>query len=511
MRLLTTIFLLSTILSYAQEGFINSYDFSDNQGLSFHHILLVEDTLIIGGEISHPDFPQWGVFFAKMDTIGNIIEYKTHFDSSGYSYVFNDGATMIKTSDGGYAMIGANLNLSSLMLFKLDVNGNKEFFNSYPDTTTFLDSHFDITETDYGYLYVGSKQQMDDYRNDAFAMRLDKQGNVIWEISYGEVTISDNFVRVTKINDNEFNIYGSSGFPTPVINPDENAWFKDYVLTIDSLGNILNLWETDEYLITEGLSNSLFDIQFDGEGNSVSLSAVKEVKIIFGEPSIVAQPALIGRDQDYNVLWHTPFKDASNSPSRNRFNDLAQTSDNGWVAVGSYSNILNYNTYEGFRTGLIAKINANGDSLWSRIDTVFTPANTARPKLESVVVLPSGSIIACGQLDRLVPTPSKSFGWLIKIDKYGCIESGCNPATSLNMVPSVNTFEVFPNPTEDVLNIKGQGNFDIVIYDVKGNESLSFRDFREEIQISLDKLDSGLYFVQIRQGNAFLTKKIMKK
>ncbi len=68
MRLLFVFFLcLASVYLKSQEGFIQAYDIND-RGMTFHNMLLVEDTLIVCGEIKTNATLQWGVFFAKMDT-----------------------------------------------------------------------------------------------------------------------------------------------------------------------------------------------------------------------------------------------------------------------------------------------------------------------------------------------------------------------------------------------------------------------------------------------------------
>lgn len=508
----TLLFIFFSIsITVAQGGFIKSYDFYEEKGFGFHHLLLKEDTLITVGTFSNPDAPQWGLFFGKLDTLGNILEYKTHFDSIGYNYVFTDGAKMIATSDGGYALIGANFDLAHLMLFKLDVNGEKEFFRSYPDETTFQDWHRDIVEFEHGYIYVGAKQQMDDGLNDAFAMRLDREGNVVWEIAYGETDLSESIGSIVRKNDNEFLLFGGQGITTYTVNPNPNAAGVNFEMTIDSLGNILSIVETEEFLMTEGLGKMFRGMQFDEEGNSVSLSRVSHVEEVLGEPTLLAQPALIGWDEDYNIEWFTTFRDASNTAGANRFNALTATPDGGWAAVGSYSEITDWAAYEGYRAGLIAKVSSEGDSLWCRTDTLFSPAYGSRPKLESVIALPSGSIVACGQVDRYNPEPAKSLGWLIKVDKYGCLEPGCNPISSLVMTSPIIDFSISPNPTEGPLRIEGEGKFDVTVFDLAGRKYREADDLREQGELNIADLPSGLYFVEIKQGAHSLIKKIVKQ
>jgi len=183
--------LLIATLSYTQEGFIRAYSLG-HTGMTFHNMLLVEDTLVIVGEALKEDNTQWGVLFCKMDTSGNILDYKVHYDTLGDSYVFDQGYQIIRTSDKGYAFVGMNFSDGyTPMLFKLDQKGEMVFAKEYPDTTTFTKRHWNLVEFDRGYITTGVKQQADDYKWDAFIMRVDEEGDKVWEISYGENGVYD--------------------------------------------------------------------------------------------------------------------------------------------------------------------------------------------------------------------------------------------------------------------------------------------------------------------------------
>lgn len=57
--------------------------------------------------------------------------------------------------------------------------------------------------------------------------------------------------------------------------------------------------------------------------------------------------------------------------------------------------------------------------------------------------------------------------------------------------------EIFPNPTSDIINIQveGQLDFEVAIYDLKGN--LIFKEANENL-INVDSYDNGLYLLEVR-------------
>lgn len=493
----------------AQTGFIQSYELYEDKGLTFHQMLLVEDTLVVCGSASNPDAPQWGLFFAKLDTLGNMLDYKTHYDSAGYNYVFEEGAKMIKTSDGGYALVGSRFESSIPLIFKLDAEGEIVFIGEYPDESTFTKRHLHIVEIENGYISIGRKQQMDDGLSNGFAMGVDQAGNKLWELNYGGFGLSEMFKGINLLSENEVLLTGSRGVTGEQVNTYNDLWGKGVAVIIDTMGAVLWEWESEQVYIGQGPSVG-FSRQYPTEdGGWIGEGAFGIVDTLFGEETILFRNIIIKRDADFNIQWYTSF--GENTTSMNQFIDVVATPDGGWVAVGTYWELVDPVEYTGYRTGMIAKVNAQGDSLWSRIDTLFTPAHRSIPSLANAVVLPSGSIIACGKVDRYEPDPVKSLGWIIKVDRDGCLEPNCRPTSTSELFPDMLDFAVFPNPAREVLHIQGEGQFAVSIYSLDGKIHLSEEELFQTAALEIRDFPAGIYFLQIRQGNQLLTKRIVKQ
>jgi len=91
---------------------------------------------------------------------------------------------------------------------------------------------------------------------------------------------------------------------------------------------------------------------------------------------------------------------------------------------------------------------------------------------------------------------------------------------NINIAPSSPNLVVkaFPNPTSDVLNIEttfnGKKNIDYIIYNVLGQ--LIFKDTDQDVysytkQLNLSSLASGVYLVQVSDGNQKTVRKIVKQ
>ena len=73
---------------------------------------------------------------------------------------------------------------------------------------------------------------------------------------------------------------------------------------------------------------------------------------------------------------------------------------------------------------------------------------------------------------------------------------------------------VYPNPVIDILTLSYPNNeiLSIHIYNLEGKQIISFESSHQEnIEISLENLDSGIYFLKIDTDVGLVTKKIIKK
>lgn len=503
-NLLLFVFVLLSFNLKSQEGFINAYDF-DELAVTFHNMLIKEDTLIVCGEIKSSENLQWGALFVKFDTLGNILDFKMHFDSLGDSYSFEQGYEFINTSDGGYAMVGQMFYRHSPVLLKLDVNGDLEYVREFPDTTVYSTRFWNIIEIDNGYIGVGIKQQMSDGKSDAFIIRLNEEGEIIWEVEYGTLGIYDSLRGLKKINDNKILVIGGSYIGSLSVPTLYDAWIVSKVLQIDALGNITPVWNSGVEFYDHS-STTPIDLHKDFDNNWVHEASYS--RIVNGE-EIVYQGEIVKRDTNFNVIWSTRFGEPTSN--KNNFIDLVNTPDGGWVAAGQYLTLLTDSSVEAYLGGWLAKINSEGDSLWSRTDTVFwNPISSSTNYLSGIVTLPSGSIVACGHLNRYDLDIPASLGWLIKVNKNGCIEPGCNPIwDGVNLTPLIESFKMFPNPTSDQLKIEGQGCFQVSLHDSSGKVIIENKQACDEITLNLAPISPGPYFVSVRIQTKIFTKKII--
>ena len=79
---------------------------------------------------------------------------------------------------------------------------------------------------------------------------------------------------------------------------------------------------------------------------------------------------------------------------------------------------------------------------------------------------------------------------------------------------TLDNFKIYPNPSTAVFNIQRQTNaeMNISVYDITGK--LVFTDkniLKSHYALNLSKINKGLYFLKINEGNKIATKRIMIK
>lgn len=78
--------------------------------------------------------------------------------------------------------------------------------------------------------------------------------------------------------------------------------------------------------------------------------------------------------------------------------------------------------------------------------------------------------------------------------------TNCNITTDIKRIES-NKFNIYPNPTEDFINVEAGNMFDknYSVYNIFGQTLLSGK-FTKEIKISLKDISTGIYFIRIEEN-----------
>jgi len=145
-------------------------------------IISIEDGYMVAGitgsYVTHDD---WDVWIIKTDKEGNELWNKT------YGWQDLEGNACIISTENGYLLAGGTLlyGLSDWdgFLIKIDKDGNEIWNETYGRDS--VDGFQDIKKTPDGYILVGTTHSFNVGKFDAWLLKVDANGNEIWNKSFG--------------------------------------------------------------------------------------------------------------------------------------------------------------------------------------------------------------------------------------------------------------------------------------------------------------------------------------
>jgi hypothetical protein len=153
---------------------------------------------------------------------GNLDVWLVKTDASGdeqWSQVFggnlNDGGECVRqTQDGGFIIAGMTDSYgegdSDVWLIKTDANGNEEWNQTFGGSDG--DKGYSVQETqDGGFIVAGATQSYSTSANDAWLIKTDNDGNLTWNVRFGEEWNEDDVRSVQQTLDGGFVMVGSTG------------------------------------------------------------------------------------------------------------------------------------------------------------------------------------------------------------------------------------------------------------------------------------------------------------
>ena len=197
----------------------------------------------------------------------NMVIIKTNANGDmvwGKKYIFSgglpDGTTIIKTVDGGYAIIGTQIdstNFSEIKLLKVDANGDSLFAHTYGGVNNEAGANI-IQTNDDGFIITGLTESFGAGGKDVYLIKTDENGIEQWTKTFGGMG-DDWGCFVQQTTDNGYIITGytksfGNNFDVYLIKTDENgiSGFEKIIPTASSLKVFPNP------------SDGLFTMQWDG-------------------------------------------------------------------------------------------------------------------------------------------------------------------------------------------------------------------------------------------------------
>ncbi len=272
-------------------------------------------------DIANPQNPQ-GVstegWVLKLDSSGNTLWQKAYGLSSGVASFFGEFNSEKQTSDGGYIVAGETNSFgagsSDVWVLKLDSLGGVTWQNAYGgpgfDTATSVQQ-----TTDGGYIVAGQTGSFGAGGSDAWVLKLDSLGNVVWQNAYGGSGIdSVNSVQQTPDGGyivagqtNSFGPGSTNGWVFKLNSDGSLAWQNTYGGNRSNSFSSIGLTSDGGYVAAgatnsfHGKTNNTWILKLDGTGNIASCREIAPSSALVTGTSAVVTPTTATTSAPSNV------------------------------------------------------------------------------------------------------------------------------------------------------------------------------------------------------------------
>ncbi|MBA5628458.1 hypothetical protein [Moheibacter lacus] len=390
------------VSSSSDEEFANEIEFTQTLGGSKNDdaraiintldggYAILGSTQSMDGNITDKNDDSYDFWLIKFDNQDSVQWTKTYGGSQN-----DHGFDLVQSTDGGYAILGysqssdgdvsENAGMSDYWIAKLDAEGNllweKSFGYVGGDAGTVL------TPThDGGYLLTGVL--------DAFAsggegntfnkhpggnywmIKLDAQGNKEWSRHYGGY-FTDTAYGAIQTEDDGYIIVGSSdSYEVELF--DNKGTYDVWVIKIDQNGELV--WNKN--FGGSGIDEARA-ITDSGDGNFIIIGDTRSNDQDVPENKGSADLWMIKMNQDGEILWSKTYGGTGFDVGRS----VMRTSDNGYLVSGSSkSGDGDVGQNQGSNDAWILKTDSNGELLWQKsvggtqldfaFDAIQKPDNT---------------------------------------------------------------------------------------------------------------------------------------
>lgn len=461
------------------------------------------------------------MWVVKLDSLGGI-DWERSLGGSGDEV----GHGVIPTSDGGYIAIGESWSddgdvsghigspdTSDIWVVKLDANGNIQWERSYGG------SHWDfgvhIEEVNGGYVFIGDTRSNDNDVSvnkgliDIWVVRTDYSGNIIWEKTYG----GSSGERPRIINQTDDGGFVCTGFTTSSDgdvsnNQNPGFLFEIWAFKIDSIGNI----DWDRCFGGSSLDQGADIIQTMDGGYALTGYGVSTDGDMTCNPGMGTTTAWFAKlDVSGNLQWSRCYGGSNNDKGRS----VSQTADGGYLIGGIAKSIdgdLSFNNGE--EDCWIVKTDSLGNIEWEK-----AYGGSGFDGLTAAILTADGGIAFAGQSLSNDGDVSGHHGALTEDDIW--VVKLAQVFTDVKEVANnIGSMAVAPNPTNGLFTLNYDlltpGSVKIDIYDVQGKLIHEIFDglrmpgaHQHQVDLSTIRISEGLYNIRILTSGQSVFRKII--
>lgn len=409
-------------------------------------------------------------------------------DSNDYFITYS----ALKTFDGNYAFgsyYSDKQTASYFSILKTDTMGDSIWFKKYaPDTNYFYEGGFITQCSDSGFLIAGQKVDKAFTDGNACIMKLDKDGNYLWDQEYIAPNYDLAFSSI-ELPDKGFFVlgwtrsYGAGLKDIYLIKTDSvgnKLWHKTYGYADQDVATGITATKDGNYLISGGVKTSSY-------GNAYVIKIDTTGKILWTHKSQIPQETF--------AWWARELSDST-------------------IIVGGQ---LERDQIFYISNGFLLKLDSIGKMVWYR----DFPVGNENAWFRNVYPTADGGFIMPGSA---VDGPSgNQDAWLVKVDSLGCDSNGCALYTALPPTPTFqlrkSELQAYPNPCGNFFTLQfAKPNYDTDTYMVTVTNSAGQLVHQQKMvnstqphPIFVQALPPGFYMVQVSMGDSVYNCKLVKR
>ncbi|MBP8041937.1 MAG: T9SS type A sorting domain-containing protein [Bacteroidales bacterium] len=451
----------------------------------------------------------------KADSCGNIIWVNKYLPASIYK-----AGKIFSLSNGGYVMlvemIANGFGSGDIMVFNMDKDGLIEWIKYFG--TDDYDAPSDMVELPDGDIVITGQTRTNLHNGkELLLMRINKYGDQYWQRTYGTSSDADKPQKLLKSFFGGFVIAGEMALMKNILRTDDNGnvkWNFSYGegTLSDMAENSIN---GDLFVCGNTVNNlkgesSIFVMRTDSSGN------VLWAKIMGNDNSEKAYT--LSCNQDFSSIYIAGEYQADTAQKADAFAACLNADDGGllWAKLYGTSQV------DVFYDNLVFKENSLLNIGYSEgFDSVFQNVYLVRTNLNGTSGCMESSLV-CSIDSTLNILPDSMFITVDTVDLW--VSSVCYPPSliapqqlTLCTTESMDETEefavrVYPNPAEDYLIIDCHletGEI-IELYNETGQRvPFCFTSNEEYVRIGTADLSPGIYLVKIAGEGRLITQKII--